>query len=396
MNAQSHPPLPRKMMRMSNNANQQNIFVWVAAAFLSLSWARNFAEMIFLVLSLGLIISLFRLSRPTVNWFFSKKISREKRTPTFSIQERAERICIGFAPLFLCAIVLGGLIPLLKVVLPSSDQRVVELIAFFTTCWTCVQLIPIPPFDGWYLVNGLLETLLGIRGFGLSLMIASAIGTLFSTCLVNIPLLDPFARTLMMALFTLLSLFCFKEWQEQRGKHLIDFDPKLQKQLALLKNRLSNRNLTPINADADQIYDMLITLKEKLPSKSQSHLMTCYLLALDARAKGHPQKALCMLIDCKDRLKGEALELLHELAYKLQNFSLVCHLSKTVFQNRPRPEIAVINGLAHAQQQQNFIALNWLQCAKREGYETWQLLQDPLFSSWSEDQLATLKQSTQQ
>lgn len=374
--------------------NQQIALIWLVALFLAGNWAQSLIENIALFSLLGTSLTLYRLAGPLARSLSGKKpLAKMANCPARNRLEATERIIAGLTPLIICALYCCIAFPLLLACLPPSLQRCARLSACFNIYWAFVQMIPIPPLEGWYLADGLFELAIGFSGYKWSLLFSSCFGTALVACLVRLPLFSSLPQSLTMILFSVLSFSALAKWQNERGKLPIDFDEKLKRRLSDLKRQLLKKSLTAPIFELDTLRDLIETIQRDLPLQSHSHLTTRYLIALAYSLQGRTAEALGSLDEVADRLRGEPLKLLHELAYKRQSFSLVCRFAKSVYWSFPKPEIAVINGLAYAHSRQTALAQRWLLLAKKGGYETWRLLQDPLFETWSQSELAALCKS---
>ncbi len=382
------------MLFNQKHYGQQNALIWLVALFLAGNWAQSLIENIALFALLGTSLTLYSLAGPMARSLFGQKpLAKMANCPARNRLEATERIISGLTPLMICALYCCIAFPLLLAYLPPSLQHCAQLSAFFNICWALVQMIPIPPFEGWYLADGLFEMAIGFSGYKWSLLFSSCFGTALVACLVRLPLFSSLTQNLTMILFSVLSYSALAHWQNERDKLPIDFDEKLKKKLGDLKRQLLKKSLTAPISELDTLRDHIETIQRDLPLQSQAHLTTCYLIALAYDLQGHAAEALNSLEKVADRLKGEPLKLLHELAYKRESFTLVCQFAKSVYRSFPKSEIAVINGLAYAHSRQTALARHWLLCAKKGGYETWRLLQDPLFETWSQNELSALCKS---
>lgn len=366
--------------------------VWFLAAFLSSSCSLNFKEQLVLIGLLGVSLILYRIALVGIHQIFGKSLANVPNCPARNRSEINQRILMGLTPVIVCALYCCFALPLLGSLLPPSLYRCAELSLFFNICWTGAQMIPIPPFEGWSLTDGIFELFMGYKGFSASLLFSSLAGAICLVCLIYLPLLSSLPQVVSATLFSMLSLSALSRWRQERIKLSVDFDEELQKQLNHFKYRIYKTCVRGPVCELNALRMDIEAIQRDLPEQSQSFLNTCYLLALAHNLRGCHQTAFESLYLVAEHLRGESLKLLHELAYKRKAFALVCQLAKSVYQSSPEPQIAVINGLAYAHCQKISLSQNWLMCAKHGGYETWHLLKDPLFCSWNSKQLAKLKE----
>lgn len=95
-------------------------------------------------------------------------------------------------------------------------------------------------------------------------------------------------------------------------------------------------------------------------------LSTQYLAFLKYE-KGQAKEAYDLLRSIREELAGDALCLLHKVAYEQKDFSLVVELAGTCYQTWPTTETALRNAYAHAQMKQATPTVGWLQTAISEG-----------------------------
>lgn len=361
---------------------------WLIAAFLAATWAETRKDVVALFLALWLSLQLYSAGKSAVHGFFLKAMpssgSLHPQQPALNLKHSLQQMAIGLCgpsicfALFICLQSALGYLPLNLV-------RYFQLAALFNVYWALFQLLPMPPFDGHLILSGALEAIFGIRGFAASYFLEASIGTLLALLLsCAFPTLDAIARLLTCGVLAFLSHSAFFQWSALRGKLACDFDPKVQRALVDAQRAIIDH----LNQNA---LKTLNDLETSLPMKSLALGHVCLLRGLALKGEGKYQEALDYLLLHRNALVGDALNLLHELAYKVGDHPLVCAMAGEVYVHSPRPEIAAINGLAFANLRDKVTAMHWLHCAKREGYETWRLLDDSLFQGWSRAMLNTLR-----
>ena len=90
-------------------------------------------------------------------------------------------------------------------------------------------------------------------------------------------------------------------------------------------------------------------------------------LAFFKYEKGDAKDAYDLLRSIREELGGDALCLLHKVAFDQKDFPLVIELAGTCFQTLPTAETALRNAYAHAQLKQAIPTVGWLQTAISEG-----------------------------
>ncbi len=130
-------------------------------------------------------------------------------------------------------------------------------------------------------------------------------------------------------------------------------------------------------------------LCEEIRSKAKKgmifELATQYLAFLNYE-KGELKEAYDLLRSIREELGGDALCLLHKVAFEQKDFPLVVELAGTCFQNWPTAETALRNAFAHAHLQQAVPTVGWLQTAVQEGLSNLkEVLSDHIFDSIRND-----------
>jgi tetratricopeptide (TPR) repeat protein len=84
---------------------------------------------------------------------------------------------------------------------------------------------------------------------------------------------------------------------------------------------------------------------------------------------GQIKEAYQLLLLLKDRLDPDSMELLHRIAYELQDFKRVMEVAGSVFQYVPEAEVALRSAYAAANLKLVEASIGWLQTARQSGVE---------------------------
>jgi stage IV sporulation protein FB len=219
--------------------------------------------------------------------------------------------------------------------------------------WTIVNLLPVLPLDGGQLLRIVLESIFGIRGFRIAIIIGIAISFIISLS---------FFALRMYFLGVIFFLFTFQSFDILKKSRYIassDRNANLAKlirygEVALQEGR---------KEDAKKIF-------ERVRSKAKKGIIyglaTNYLAMMDYDA-GEKHKAYELLLAVKEQLPEESSSFLQKLAFEEENFDLVIELSSISFQVESTVEVALRNARAFAVLNQPEPAGGWLQRAVQSG-----------------------------
>jgi stage IV sporulation protein FB len=128
--------------------------------------------------------------------------------------------------------------------------------------------------------------------------------------------------------------------------------------------------------------------------RQESHAGVLYNTASEHMAnllyeQGHYKDAYALLAPIRKELTPESLKLLHQLAYKNDDWTAAAALGNSVYQQFPSCDTALINAFSYALLGDVRPAVGWLQCAVKDGLpnkneflkrpEFDKIRQDPLF-----------------
>lgn len=232
-------------------------------------------------------------------------------------------------------------------------EQALTITIFANIVWTILNLLPIHPLDGGHLLRIILEWLFGLRGIKISLFIscifALLLGVLFFLA----------HNILMGAIFLLFAYECYRTWKSSLVMSKDDQDSALQKVL-------EDAELDLNNGDLD-------TAKQKLQGIRQTteqgmiYMAATEHLASILTQQGNYQEALAMLTALEDNLSGDALVLLHQLAFGNNDWQLAVTIGDRAYQAYPNCETALINALSYAMLKNATPAIGWLQRSIEDG-----------------------------
>jgi hypothetical protein len=135
----------------------------------------------------------------------------------------------------------------------------------------------------------------------------------------------------------------------------------------------------------EEAFRLCQEIRDKAKKGMIYELATQYLAFLRYE-KGDSKGAYELLRSIREELSGDALCMLHKVAYEQKDFPLVIELAGTCFQNWPTAETALRNAVAHAQLKQVVPTIGWLQTAINEGLSNIkEIVSDHLFDPIREE-----------
>ncbi len=219
--------------------------------------------------------------------------------------------------------------------------------------WTCLNLLPIQPLDGGKLLIIVMEAMFGLRGVKIALFAGLVLSTFLGLFLFTVG---------NMLGGAILFMFAFEGYRTWKGSLVMTDKDRDQQLLELLKS-------------AEDLYHMgKIDQSEKVLQQIRAEVKTGFLflastqlLAQIATKRGEYPQAYQLLRSIEDHLEDNDLVLLHQLAYRNQQWKHVSALGDRIHQNVPSYETAILNALAHAVLGEVEPAIGWLRCAVEEG-----------------------------
>ena len=259
---------------------------------------------------------------------------------------------------------------------PSLSQgmagSIISLTRIVNLFWTVVNLLPVMPLDGGQLLRIILERIFGLKGFKYAIITSMVIAT-------GISLFFFLTQAFIVgALFFLLAFQSYDTFRRTRHLSETDRDDTLRQQLEKIEELMQVGKK-----------DEALRLCEEIRSKAKKgmifELSTQYLAFLKYE-KGQAKDAYDLLRTIREELAGDALCLLHKVAFQQKDFPLVIELAGSCFQNWPTAETALRNAYAHAELHQAVPSVGWLQTAINEGLaNTKEVLADHAFDTIRHD-----------
>lgn len=275
--------------------------------------------------------------------------------------------------------IFGFLLAILATVLlriPSLAQGltggILELTRVVNIFWTVVNLLPVMPLDGGQLLRLILEAIFGIKGFKYALVASIAVALAIS---IFFFVTQGF---LIGSLFFLLAFQSYDTFRRMRHFSEVDRDDHLRKKLEQVEEMIQK-------GQRDPAYQLCTEIRSSAKQGLIFEVSTQYLAFLKYE-KGEKKEAYDLLCQVRGELSGDALCLLHKVAFEQKDFPLVVELAGPCFQNWPTTETALRNAYAHAQLKQAVPTVGWLQTAISEGLsDVKEIIADPIFDAIRSD-----------
>lgn len=215
--------------------------------------------------------------------------------------------------------------------------------------WCLLNLIPIIPMDGGYLLRYLLEGWMGEKGVKTSLWI----GLISAAAIAPILLLGNH-----LFFGALLLVYAYHNFQQLKQIRLPSreeghFSTYLRGLEAVKENDLTKAKIL--------LKKLLKVKDEKMKNSATESLAKIYL------QEKHPEKSYKLLLDANPTLLKEGKFLLCQLAFERQNYTLVTEHSDALYAEYPSMETALLNSKAYAYLQQPELAGGWLKTASQFG-----------------------------
>lgn len=273
----------------------------------------------------------------------------------------------GFILVIIATILLQ--IPAFAQGMTGSILSLTRLVNLF---WTVINLLPVMPLDGGQLLRVVLERIFGLKGFKYAIITSMVIAT-------GISLFFFLTQSFIVgALFFLLAFQSYDTFRRTRHLSENDRDDTLRDQLEKVEELMQM-------GKKDDAYHLCEEIRAKAKKGMIFELSTQYLAFLKYE-KGETKDAYDLLRSIREDLGGDALCLLHKVAFEQKDFPLVVELAGACFQTWPTAETALRNAYAHAQMHQAVPSVGWIQTAINEGLaNTKEVLADHVFDSIRQD-----------
>lgn len=224
---------------------------------------------------------------------------------------------------------------------------------FINVFWTILNLMPVVPLDGGRLMTIIFEGVFGLRGVKTALFLSIIFGALIS-CFAF------YEGQLYIGAFFILFVFeSYREWNAALSITPQDKDMGTQLLLKEAQQALSSGQIS-------EGMDKLQQIRDKA-QKGQLYVTSTVQLAQLLTAHGRTQEAYEMLVSLKSKLPPDQWSLLQSLAYDNKNWKEAIQNGTKAYQMRPSYDVALLNALACAQLNDAKPTVGWLQRAISDG-----------------------------
>ena len=249
---------------------------------------------------------------------------------------------------------------------------VLALMRFVNLFWTIANLLPVMPLDGGQILRVILERIFGHKGFKYALLVSIGVA-------IAISLFFFLTKAFLVgSLFFLLAFQSYDTFRRTRHLSETDRDDTLREKLEKVEELMQI-------GKKEVAFPLCEEVRAKAKRGMIYELATQYLAFLKFE-KGDSKETYELLRSIREELGGDALCLLHKVAFEQKDFPLVIELAGSCFQNWPTAETALRNAYAHAQLNQPIPTVGWLQTAIKEGLSNIkEVLSDQVFDSIRQD-----------
>lgn len=227
-------------------------------------------------------------------------------------------------------------------------------VAFYVNIfWTILNLVPILPLDGGKLLSIVLESIFGLRGLKtalfLSLIFAAVFGLIFFA----------FKVFFVGAIFLMLGFENYRSWKESMAVTEHDQNAEVQDLLKDAENEIHR-------GDKDQALEKLQHIRE-LTKGGVLFINASEQAASILAEKGNIKGAYDILLPISNKIGVNSLRLLHQLAYKQEEWEKAVSIGTQAYQAHPSYDTALLNALCLSILGKAQPAIGWLQSAIRDG-----------------------------
>lgn len=219
--------------------------------------------------------------------------------------------------------------------------------------WTLLNLLPVLPLDGGHLLRILLEGAFGVHGlkgaFLVSIILATLVGLYFFFT----------QQVLMGALFFMLAFESYRAWADVKSMTPQDSDHDLQN---LIKEGVEELKI----GHSQEALEKFSFVRNQAPKGILYVTATQYAARILAE-QGHFKQAYEWLYPLKNRLSIDYLNLLQQLAYRIQEWEEAIKIGEQAYQQEASIDTAVINAMSYAIMGKAIPAVGWLRCAVQLG-----------------------------
>lgn len=219
--------------------------------------------------------------------------------------------------------------------------------------WTILNLLPIFPLDGGHLMKIILEGLFGIRGMKFAFLVSTVLAVIIGIYFFSNQ------QILMGALLLMLAFESYRAWTEVKGLTSQDDNQSLQEMIQEGIQELKQGRL-------NEALGKFTYVRDQAP-KGMLYVNATQYGARILAEQGLYKKAYDWLYPIKSRLTPEYLHLLHQLAFRVQEWEETVRIGQEAYQQEPSIDGALINALTYGILGKAEPTVGWLRCAVQMG-----------------------------
>lgn len=219
--------------------------------------------------------------------------------------------------------------------------------------WTIINLLPVHPLDGGKLLSLFLESFLGWKGVRAALFISLLFSSAVSLFL--------FTQQSFLG-GSLFFLLAYENWRAWSSSGLLS----QQDQNLVLQHLLKEAERELFQGKKPDALNKFMQIRE-LSKSGVIYLTASEYAAALLFEKGEAAAAHQILAPLKAKLSPSGLKLMHQLAYRLGEWSEAALLGEKVYRETPHYEVALMNAVSHSLLGHVRPAVGWLGCTIRDG-----------------------------
>jgi stage IV sporulation protein FB len=228
-----------------------------------------------------------------------------------------------------------------------------EVAIYVNLFWTILNLLPIMPLDGGQLMRILFEGMFGFNGLKISLILSIALAVVVS-------LIFFFTQALFAgSIFLMLAFESYRILSNIQGMSPEDTLLHLQEMMREAQEDLER-------GDESGALSKFLFLREQT-KKGVLFVNATQSIASILAKQGHLKQAYEWLLPIEDQLSPNYKGLLHQLAYRLEEWESAIRIGNKSYQDHPSPETALLNAFSYAIMGKATPAVGWLHCAAQGG-----------------------------
>lgn len=224
---------------------------------------------------------------------------------------------------------------------------------YINLVWTLLNLLPVGPLDGGRLLGIILEALFGVRGMKINFLIGVVIGA-------GIAVLSfAYQQYILAFLFIMLATESFRAWRATSTMTEKDQDPELQERF----------HEAELAYQQGEIHEACHSFREIRKAATAGILYTAATeyLSRALADQGEFEEAYELLLPLENELHVDSQRLLQRLAYHARDADVVLRVGQRSFELQPLHDVAFLNALGHALNNNVRACVGWLKTARREG-----------------------------